>query len=73
MADFNEMCIRDRRWRVRKAKELFFTFYFLRRSRMKESNLKNYEILIVDDEIEYQKVVSMILEDAGFMLSLIHI
>ena len=34
---------------------------------MKESNLKNYEILIVDDEIEYQKVVSMILEDAGFM------
>ncbi|WP_130862608.1 sigma-54-dependent transcriptional regulator [Bacilliculturomica massiliensis] len=27
---------------------------------------KNYRILIVDDEIEYQKVVSIILEDAGY-------
>ncbi|MFV0516971.1 MAG: sigma-54-dependent transcriptional regulator [Aminipila sp.] len=27
---------------------------------------KNYRILIVDDEIEYQNVVSLILEDAGY-------
>lgn len=27
---------------------------------------KNYRILIVDDELEYQKVVSIILEDAGY-------
>lgn len=27
---------------------------------------KNYQILVVDDEIEYQKVVSLILEDAGY-------
>lgn len=33
---------------------------------MKETNMKNYRILIVDDEIEYQNVVSLILEDAGF-------
>ena len=31
-----------------------------------ERNKQNYNILIVDDEIEYQKVVSMILSDAGY-------
>ncbi|MBQ8563620.1 MAG: sigma-54-dependent Fis family transcriptional regulator [Firmicutes bacterium] len=31
-----------------------------------ENNRKHYRILIVDDEIEYQKVVSLILEDAGY-------
>lgn len=36
---------------------------------MKEANMKNYKILIVDDEIEYQNVVSLILEDAGFCTS----
>ena len=29
-------------------------------------NKKNYNILIVDDEKEYSKVVSMVLEDAGY-------
>lgn len=31
-----------------------------------DSSRRNYRILIVDDEIEYQNVVSLILEDAGY-------
>ena len=31
-----------------------------------ENNRRNYRILIVDDEVEYQKVVSLIMEDAGY-------
>lgn len=31
-----------------------------------DNNRRNYRILIVDDEIEYQNVVSLILEDAGY-------
>ncbi|MBR5488170.1 MAG: sigma-54-dependent Fis family transcriptional regulator, partial [Firmicutes bacterium] len=31
-----------------------------------DNSRRNYRILIVDDEIEYQKVVSLILEDAGY-------
>lgn len=31
-----------------------------------ENKRKNYRILIVDDEVEYQNVVSLILEDAGY-------
>lgn len=31
-----------------------------------ENNRRHYRILIVDDEVEYQKVVSLIMEDAGY-------